>query len=117
MPSGWGWEKFKVVCLENCREGHPYEGSINCPDGDIGWEGVYQTTADLGGYCTAWDSDAASLGLQDCTPEKNICTKLAARHLHKMSERRRADDEAHVVQRGGVLGLQGACEISCAAQC
>ena len=81
---------------------------IDCPDGDIGWEGVLMTHASwrTGShttlhYCAAWDSDAAKLGMQSCTPDRTTCTKLAARHLNVMSrsagvlmmKRMKCDDE------------------------
>ena len=58
--------------------------AVECPDGGIGWQGVFVTNNR--GYCAAWDSSAARLGLQLCTSDRKTCTKLAARHLHKMSE-------------------------------
>ena len=65
---------------------------IKCPDGAIGWQGVLMTAtashdyAASNYYCAAWDSLAARLGLQDCTPDGRICTKIMARHLHKMKK-------------------------------
>jgi len=87
---------FKTSCTE-CEE--YWGGVVECPDGDIGWEGVYITGRAQ--YCAAWDSGAAKIGLQVCTADTKTCTKLAAQHLHKMSKsagilvmkRMKCDDE------------------------
>ena len=77
---------------------------MECPDGGIGWQGVFMLNT-WNPYCAAWDSVAARLGLQACSSDKKTCTKLAARHLHKMSEsagvlmmkRMKCDDEGCAV--------------------
>jgi len=63
--------------------------TIPCPDGDIGWEGVPMTAGPPNSgyyYCAAWDSEHAILGIQECTDDGKTCTKLSARHMHKMTK-------------------------------
>lgn len=75
--------------------------AVECPDGGIGWQGVFVMHNNQDSYCAAWDSQAARLGMQYCTRDRKTCTKLAARHLHKMSKsagvlmmkRMKCDDE------------------------
>ena len=65
-------------------------GVVDCPDGDIGWEGVFMRRGYKDGsdipYCAAWDGEDAMLGMQQCTYDQEICTKVAARHLHLMGK-------------------------------
>ena len=58
--------------------------AVDCPDGGIGWQGVYVNGGSKN-YCVAWDSVSARLGLLYCTPDKKTCTKLAARHGNSMT--------------------------------
>jgi hypothetical protein len=88
--------------------------AVECPDGSIGWQGVLMTAgySQLSGrdnICAAWDSQAARLGMQFCTLDRKTCTKLSARHLHKMSKsvgvlmmkRIKCDDEGCAVFKAG----------------
>jgi len=54
---------------------------VGCPDGGIGWEGVY-----VDGKCASWDSVTARLTQQICNDAKTVCTKMTTKHLHEMSK-------------------------------
>lgn len=53
------------------------EGSV-CPDNIVGPPGMV-------GVCVAWDSASSARGLQSCSPDGKICSKMAVRKEHIMS--------------------------------
>jgi len=98
--SGWSEDECREKCSDasdchskcaskcgagcNCN-GDAIVDAVECPDGGIGWQGVFWFQNDKGS-CVAWDSNAARLGMQMCTSDRKTCTKLAARHLYRMSK-------------------------------
>jgi len=120
--SGWSQDECREKCIDasdchsdcaskcgagcNCN-GDAIVDAVECPDGGIGWQGVF--IAKHKGYCVAWDSKTARLGLQECTTDRKTCTKLAARHLYRMSKsagvlmmkRIKCDEEGCAVFKAG----------------
>jgi len=62
------------------------EYSINsCPDGEISEKGVF-VPLNAQGYCVAWSSFFAAMGMMECNHDKSFCGKAGVKHFHGMSK-------------------------------
>jgi len=67
-------------------------GTVECPDGGVGWKGVFitfehgGTSPDDTGYCMPWDSSFAAVNIMGCTVDKMACSKAFAGHINGQSE-------------------------------
>jgi len=87
---GWCTDDANAACPSSkCEE---FWGStIECDDGPINYKGVLVPEGDTSGQyayapCYSWDSFPAVLGLQKCTTDKAICTKMKSGHSDLMSK-------------------------------